>query len=436
MNPIQLALELKRLIGSGRNFFMKCQPEVFDFTYPDFIGELVFFSLTEELRLKVTRKDLIPLIGLLNAALFGEKDVSIIGWNIKNLASFVKFHTKSTLEWECKVLDLKLVEAFLGLRNNAPANMAEAMVRTKAVMADSSWPKAKGIWQKIYMPLVFDVIPFLEIQGIYNIRDRNALYSYYEIEGQINGRLNCSKEYRHCFDPHTMGPEQRELFRPKGVDEIFMYLDYKHYEISVLQWLSNDDRLGQVLALDEDFYTVIFKLVSGSVCDTEKKRNMCKNFILPIIYGASASSLSKELGVAYQTAESIVDRVYKLFPTSLKWIKNFQDSVEDVGIDYLGRKRFFNDGSRPVRNFAVQAPAALVCLEKLIALHNRLKGYARIACHIHDGYVVYVSKAAMKTVANMAKEVLEQDSELCPGLKLRSSCKVGISLAELKSVDT
>lgn len=435
MTPIQLALELKRLICSGKTFFMKCQPEVFDFTNPDFSGELLFFSATEELRLKVTKKELIPLLGLLNAALFSEKDFTILGWNIKSLASFVRFHTKAIFEWECKCFDLKVVEAFLGLRNNAPADLAEALVRTKKTMTDSSWPKAKTIWQKIHTPLIFDVIPSLEIQGIYNIKDRKALYSYYEIEGQVNGRLNCSKEYRNYFDPHTMGPEQRESFRPKGSDEVFMYLDYRNMEVTMLQWLSNDDRLGQVLALDEDFYTVVFKLVSGGTCDTEKKRDMCKNFILPIIYGASATSLAKELSLSQKTAENIVDRVYKLFPASLKWIKDFQDGVADVGTDYLGRKRYFDEGSRPVRNFAVQAPAALVCLEKLIALHNKLKGYARIACHIHDGYVVYVSKAALKMVADMAKDVLEQDSELCPGLKLRSSCKTGPTLAELRVLD-
>lgn len=413
---------------------MKLEPGVFDFTHPDFVGELVFYSFTEELRFKVSNKNLISLLGHLNAALFDDKELSVIGWNIKNLASFVRFHTKAVMEWECKCLDLRLLEKFLGISGECPANLAEALIRLKKVIADDSWPKAKQIWQKIYTPLTFEVIPFLETQGIYDIQDRKVLYSYYEIEGATNGRLKCSKEYRHSFVPHSMGPEQRDLFRPKGVDELFMYLDFQNYEISILQWLSNDDRLGQIIDLDEDFYKVVFKLVSGSVCDTEKKRDMCKNFILPIIYGASADSLASRLGISQKTAESIVDRVYKLFPASLKWIKNFQDSVNHIGTDYLGRKRYFDELS-PIKNFAIQAPAALVSLEKLIALYNKLKGFARVACHIHDGYIVYVSKAAVKMVADIAKEVLEQDSELCPGLKLRTSCKTGLTLAELRVLD-
>ena len=184
--------------------------------------------------------------------------------------------------------------------------------------------------------------------------------------------------------------------------------------------------------MDDDFYVVVFKLVSGNVCDNEKKRDFCKKFFLPIIYGASAKTLSRELEVSQSTAESIVDRVYKLFPTSFKWIQERQNEVDVVAMDYFGRKRCFDESKHwKVRDFVVQSPASLVCLEKLIALHNKIKGYARLACHIHDGYILYVNKSFVKMIAGMAKEILEQESELCPGLKLRSSCKVGRSLSEL-----
>ncbi len=215
-----------------------------------------------------------------------------------------------------------------------------------------------------------------------------------------------------------------------------MYFDYRNMEVTMLQWLSGDDRLGQVLALDEDFYKVVFKLVSNTPCDTEKKRETCKSFFLPIIYGASAGTLSKELGISQGTAESIVNSIYNLFPISLKWIQEYQDNADVVATDYFGRKRKFEGAKHwKVRDFAVQAPASMVCLEKLIALHNKIKGYARIACHIHDGYVVYANKVAVKGIADMAKNVLEQDSELCPGLKLRSTCKVGATLAELSVLE-
>jgi hypothetical protein len=328
---------------------------------------------------------------------------------------------------------LKPIEAFLGLITTTPANFVEAVTRAKKVLANNGWTKTKLIYQKIHTPLMFEVIPFLETQGIYDSVERKALYSFYQIEGQVNGRLKCSGEYKNFFIPHVINPEQREKFRPIGTDEVFMYFDYRNMEVSTLQWLSGDDRLGQVLALEEDFYSVVFKLVSGSVCDTEKKRDFCKKFFLPIIYGAGAGSLARELSISLETADSIVSRVNNLFPIALKWIQDRQNNTDMVGVDYFGRKRIFDEQKHgAVRNFVVQASASLICLEKLIDFYTELKGYARLACSIHDGYVVYANKASTKMVTDIGKRTLEEESKLAPGLKLKVSCKLGNSLQDLK----
>jgi DNA polymerase I-like protein with 3'-5' exonuclease and polymerase domains len=214
-----------------------------------------------------------------------------------------------------------------------------------------------------------------------------------------------------------------------------MYFDFHHMEVSVLQWLAHDERLGQVLNLSEDPYHVIFKLLTGNQCDTEKKREFCKRFIIGNIYGQSAKSLSEKTGISLNTAEIINDKLYKLFPSSLQWIQQRQNEVTGVCTDYFGRKRCFEERHWSVRNFVVQSPASIVCLEKLIALYHGLIGYAKLACHIHDGYVVYVSKSAAKTVAAIGKEILESESNLCTGLKLKSSCKIGATLADMKACE-
>jgi hypothetical protein len=435
MKPIQVAISLRRLLETGRSFYMKCEPEILDFTSSEGNGELVIFSKDEEFRLPLHPKVLVEYLGLLCAAFFHDKDISIICWNIKNLVSYIKHHTKGLLQPECKVMDLKVIEGFLGVKKQAPASLVESLERLRAVFVDDSWPQAKRIYQKVHAPLIFDVIPSLETQGLYDKESRKALYSYYEIEGQANGRLCNHKTFRNCFVPHSMTPEERNRLRPRGTDEVFVYFDYRHMEVRMLQWLSQDDRLAQILDLDEDLYRVVFKLVSGTTCDTDKKRELCKNFLIGIIYGQSARSLSQTHEISLMTAEAIVGRIYSLFPKALNWIQAAQDGAIEMVRDALGRKRFFEDRQHRVRNFVVQAPASLVCLEKLIQLHNGLKGSARLACHIHDGYIACVNRGSVRMVASLAKDVLESDSELCPGLKLKSSCKVGASLAELKALE-
>jgi len=435
MKPIQVAISLKHLLDSGRSFFLKCEPEVLDFTVPEAQGELVIFSIAEEFRLPLRPQSLVEYLGLLNAAFLQDKDISIICWNIKNLISYVKYHTKGLMVPECKLLDLKLIEAYLGHDKPAPESMAEALGRVKECFKDDSWPQAKTIYQKIHTPLMLDVVPHLETEGVYHKERRLALFSHYEIEGQANGRMGTSKAMRNCFVPHSMGPVERDMFRPRMTDEVFMYFDYHNMEVAMLQWLSKDDRLGQILDLDEDLYRVVFKLLSGGNCDTDKKRELCKNFVIGVIYGQSARSLSETHGISLTTAESIVSRIHGLFPKALNWLQEAQDNAAEVVKDAFGRKRFIEDRQHRVRNFVVQAPASLVCLEKLIQLHNRLKGCAKLACHIHDGYVAFVKKGATRMVASLGKEALEEASELCPGLKLKSSCKAGPSLAELKVLE-
>ena len=428
MNNIQTAIELMKL--PGKHFYVKCNPEILDFITGS--GELLIYSPTKVAKLPITVPDLIQLLGLLSAGFFGEKEITLITWNIKNFFSFIRAHLRSRVEHACQILDLKPLEKFLGIEKDAPADFQEAMQRAKVVMTDPSWPQAKKIYQAIHTPLIFEVLPDLETLGICDSVTRKVLYSYYELEGQANGRLLCHEAYNNnSFIPHRIGPDERTRFRPRGVDELFMYFDFHNMEISMLQWLSQDERLQQILELDEDPYHVIFKLLTGGVCDNEKKREFCKRCVIGHIYGQSAKSLAEKAEISLQSAEIIINKLYKLFPSSLQWIKQRQDEAAGICVDYFGRRRLFESRHWGVRNFVVQSPASIICLEKLIDLHHSLKGYAKIACHIHDGYIVYVGKAVTKMVAAMGKEVLERESLLCPGLKLRLSCKVGATLAEL-----
>ena len=67
-------------------------------------------------------------------------------------------------------------------------------------------------------------------------------------------------------------------------------------------------------------------------------------------------------------------------------------------------------------------------------LNESLKDKAEIAYTIHDGYVVYVTKDNWKQVYRKSMESLTSDSELCPGLKLKVSCRGGRNLNDLKTI--
>jgi hypothetical protein len=83
----------------------------------------------------------------------------------------------------------------------------------------------------------------------------------------------------------------------------------------------------------------------------------------------------------------------------------------------------------------VQSPAALVCLHKLVRLHEALAtDDGKLAYHVHDGYMVLADKASWIKTTQLAKQVLESAEDMYPGLKLKVSCSIGDTMAAMKSI--
>jgi len=433
MNLVPLAIQFQKVLsGISPVMYVRTEPETIDFTAGG-VGKLHVLSSAGEVAIPLSNQNLTTILGFLSSTVFSE-EMTVIGWGIKGLFSFLKYHLQAPYSVDCTILDLKVLESLCDKREEAPGDFNEAVARLQALFRDAVWPKLKELYKQVYQPLMVKVIPALETQGMLDQKNRVTLYSSYEVDSGKNGRLKCSQAFKHCFNPHSITPEDKERLRPRLLNDQFLLFDFRHMEVSVLQWLSGDDHLGEILSLEHDLYRVIFKLVSHVDCDNDNKREVCKSFFLPVIYGMGATTLAKELSFSQETAETIIKRIYSLFPTALAWVQEQQKDAQtnNVCYDVLGRRRYFSDRHYRARDFVVQSPAAAVCLEKLVHLHDALAGYASLAAHIHDGYLITVSKAATRVVADIGKEVLQGDSKLCPGLKLKVTCKLGRSLDALE----
>jgi DNA polymerase I-like protein with 3'-5' exonuclease and polymerase domains len=90
--------------------------------------------------------------------------------------------------------------------------------------------------------------------------------------------------------------------------------------------------------------------------------------------------------------------------------------------------------SYAARNFVVQGVAATACQEKLVelfgALNNPEKAY--IAFSVHAGFGLVVQTNAARETYKSVKEILEAESKLCPGLKMKVQIKFGGRLDSMK----
>jgi DNA polymerase I-like protein with 3'-5' exonuclease and polymerase domains len=210
----------------------------------------------------------------------------------------------------------------------------------------------------------------------------------------------------------------------------------KYCEVVVLQWLSQDEKLKEIMASGVDLHQEIYQLVTGDVCDSSEKREISKRLFLPVVYGCGAKRLSENLGLPIETSKEIIDRIHRLFPTAMAWIVNKQVMAKTQTVqDYFGRPRNFGENeSYLARNFVVQSVAATVCLEKLVDVYRAIsKKNCRICFTIHDGYGLVCSKSDALSVIKIVKPILESESKLCPGLELKSTVKFGKKLDQLKS---
>jgi len=379
-----------------------CEPEVPDFTDLSKPAVLVLEDRDVKVEFPLTGP-IDNLIGALDC-LFS-LDRPVLSWNFKSLLSFIKSRTGILPNSPNKLFDIKVLEGFSGISKVRPSNYREAFERLKAL------GKANKIYQEVHLPLITRVIPTIETLGVTNQVLKKQVYSCYDIEGQTNGRLKCHKSFKYSFNPHTLSSEDKAALGPASYEREFCLFDYKSHEVCVLQWLSGDKNLGKILDSGQDVFSSIWKYSTG-VEPTAVHREKCKSIFLPMVYGQGIKSVAERLNVSVESATRLSNNIKKLFPAAFDFVKNSGNT------DYFGRVRQFEDGKEyKSRNFVIQAPAAIICLYKLIKLYDNLPKGCDIVGHIHDGYLLGVDSRE-RHVKRSIQKILECNEEFHDGLKL------------------
>lgn len=363
---------------------------------------------------------------------FGE-DRILLCWGAKDIFSFIKGRTGILPECSATIYDLSLMCSYFSLDANKPESFIAAVRLLKEVTAYPEWKTFSNFYFGVYGPLFSKVLPEIETNCVVDNAARKCVYPTYVLEGQVNGRLKTAIHGDASYNPHSLGSSQKQNLRPSDYDDIFVYFDYKNMEVAVLQWLSGDEMLGDILGLSGDIYKEIWSKITGSSA-SDAHRSICKNTFLPVIFGQGKSSLSGKLGISEENANKLIHRLVSSFPVAFDWVSSQSADGNNMAIDVFGRRRFFADRELyKIRNFCIQSPSSMVCLRKLVLLHDALHDKASISFHIHDGYCVICKKSQLNSVYDIATSVLEEEDSLFPGLRLKTSCSYGHSLNDMKN---
>lgn len=433
MNLYDVAWQLSDLLETNRAVLLKTEPEVPDFTCAAPFKAIIW-GQRDCVEIEVDPTNVMDVIAMFDATIFDKEKVErLYVWNLKPLCTYFHFYLPHKFITPANaIIDLKPIENFLGIKKNRPENLVEAINRTRIVLQNKGW---QAIYKTVHLPLTLRILPCVETRPLLNEEARRTEHPYYEIEGIFSGRLNCLKKYAKTYLPHNMGPDVKRALKPRGYGVRFLCSDFRHCEVTVLQWLSGDEKLRELLDSGGDLHTKIYEIVTGDQCNTDNKRKLSKLMFLPVMYGCGPTRLGELLGVPESVAVQLMDRIKTIFSTAWGWIKKAQDQAKTgVVTDHFGRPRTFAEGEAyKARDFVVQGVAATVCQEKLIELHGALDPKkAEIVFSVHDGFGLVVKVDAARETYKLVKQVLESESKLCPGLKMKVEIKFGAKLDSMK----
>jgi DNA polymerase I-like protein with 3'-5' exonuclease and polymerase domains len=355
--------------------------------------------------------------------LLNDRKTIIFGYNFKNLYSFFARVTGCNINLK-NVFDLYWYESYLKIPSST-GSLDNAIINFK------KWSKDKfvlNVYKSVYLPLITEVLPSVESYALRNDNSFTKVYCNYEVEGQENGRLSCNTSKKNTFNPHNMNSD-KEHIKFVSFYRYFLQFDYNNMETSVLAHLSNDEKLISIVTNSKDVYGNIFEEITGVV--SENSRLFGKKMFLPLIYGQTASSLSKILDISSDQAENYILKARGLFAKSFAYVEKHMNDAKtnNFDMDVFGRKRFFDDGEHyKARNFCIQSPSSLICLYYLIKLYKESGDLFKIIFHVHDGYFLGTTRDSLQECFKKAKNVLESENPFIPDLRLKVSAKLGISL--------
>jgi len=433
-NLLETAENLATLLKTSKVAYVHTEPETLDFTSKDSGRVVVHGSNKRFVKIEIDRRNARDIGNILKMNIFDKETVpTIICWDIKSIITYIKFCTTKfvSISPAIAIIDLKVIESFRGISKKKPVDLVEAVNRANVLTKNPVW---KPIYRSIHLPLMLRSLPLIETAGLLNTEMRKSVYPYYEIEGQANGRMNCYKRYKYSFLPHNMSQEGRAILKPRGdsPDLSFMSADYRHCEVTVLQWLSKDEKLGAILTSGQDLHRAIYTEITGDVCNNDNKRAMSKKIFLPVMYGCGPAGLAHNLGIGESAAHELVKRIKVGFPTAWEWMIRQQTLAGEQGWleDLLGRRREFTEPYK-ARNFAVQGVAATVCQEKLIVMQRALKT-ASVVFSVHDGFGLVTMSNALRDSYETVRDSLQSESKICPGLSMKVEIKFGKKLDSMK----
>jgi len=246
------------------------------------------------------------------------------------------------------------------------------------------------------------------------------------------GRLSSSEPNLQNIPIRTeLGREIRKAFVAAPQHRLIS-ADYSQIELRVLAHLSKDAGLIEAFTRGEDIHDRTARNVFGSdsTLDRYELRRRAKIINYALLYGKTAFTLAKDIGVPQQTAQAFIDAYFNGFPGVRQFIDETLERARSTGrvTTLAGRRRLVPEitsrngqvraaAERIAVNMPIQGTAADILKQAMLDIHAALesppyRGAARMILTVHDELVFEVRSERADEIAELVRQHMEGAADL------------------------
>jgi DNA polymerase I len=255
--------------------------------------------------------------------------------------------------------------------------------------------------------------------------DTGRVHTCLNQAGAATGRLSSSDPNLQNIPIKTaLGREIRRAFIADP-DHVLISADYSQIEFRVLAHMSGDPVLVGAFLEGADFHerTALKIFGAGSGKDPHQLRGIAKMVNYALLYGKSAFTLSKDIGVTQQEAQTFIDGYFAGFPSVRGFIDRTLAEARASGVvkTIFGRRRLVPDlnsrngqlrmaAERMAVNMPIQGTAADIMKRAMIDVHAALAPLpdARMILTVHDELLFEVPAGKAEEYAGIVREKMQQ----------------------------
>ena len=236
------------------------------------------------------------------------------------------------------------------------------------------------------------------------------------------GRLSSSDPNLQNIPVRTaLGREIRAAFVAEP-GFVLISADYSQIELRVLAHLSGDAALIEAFRQGIDIHDRTADRVFGTASglDAHELRRRAKIINYALLYGKTAFTLAKDIGVTQQAAQAFIDAYFAGFPGVRAYIDRTLDEARRSGVvrTLTGRRRLVPEltsrngmirmaAEREAVNMPIQGTAADVLKRAMIDVHAALPPTARMILTVHDELLFEAREDQATDLATLVRTRME-----------------------------